>query len=216
MPDLSLINSYAAVATKRLHEVREAIDLVLHRRANGLAPCPSDLHYFDLNGERACQIPGFSDYAVTEAGRVYSYFSNKYVRNHQGPKNGVRVLLRNPLGRRGKRAVMIHKLVALYFVHKPDGCDMIQHVDGNKLNNHVSNLKWISRSYNQGRRSVQATSKTGYKGVTILPNGKYKVTIQGRHIGCCETPEEAAHVYNQRAKEIGFEFMNVISKGAQS
>jgi hypothetical protein len=214
MSILTLVDSYAAASTERLHELREAIDHVIHRRANGLAPCPSDIHYFDLNGEKACAIPGFSNYAITEAGRVYSYFSNKYVLSHQGPKNGVRVILRTPLGKRGKRAIMVHKLVALYFLHKPSGCDMIQHVDGNKLNNHILNLKWISRSHNQGRRGVQATSKTGYKGVTILPNGKYKVTIQGRHICCCDTAEEAAHIYNQRAKDIGFEFLNQITKVA--
>ncbi|RYZ80544.1 MAG: hypothetical protein EOP04_25680 [Proteobacteria bacterium] len=77
---------------------------------------------------------------------------------------------------------------------------------GEKIFNH----RWISTSQAHGLRGVQSTSKTGYKGVTPLPNGKYKVTIRGKHICCCDTAEEAAHVYNQRAKELGFVFLNTI------
>lgn len=140
MSDLPLLDSFATLPTKRLHELREAIDLVIHRREDGLAPRPSHLHCFDLNAEKACQIPGFPSYAVTETGRVYSYFSNRYMLAHQDPKHGARVLLRSSLGKRGKRGIMIHKLVALYFLSKPDNCEFIRHMDGNKLNNHVSNL----------------------------------------------------------------------------
>lgn len=43
-----------------------------------------------------------------------------------------------------------HTLVAEHFLHKPkiDGRITVNHKDGNKLNNHVSNLEWLSAGDN--------------------------------------------------------------------
>lgn len=42
----------------------------------------------------------------------------------------------------------MHRLVAEYFCHKPDGCNIIHHLDNNGLNNHYTNLIWTTQSYN--------------------------------------------------------------------
>jgi len=42
----------------------------------------------------------------------------------------------------------VHRLVALAFIPK-DGCEFVNHIDGNKVNNKVENLEWCSRSDNQ-------------------------------------------------------------------
>ncbi len=45
------------------------------------------------------------------------------------------------------KQVMVHRLVAELYLpksHKPE----VNHIDGNKLNNHVSNLEWATRSEN--------------------------------------------------------------------
>ena len=39
----------------------------------------------------------------------------------------------------------IHKLVALYFIPKPDDATEVHHKDGNTLNNKVTNLQWLTK-----------------------------------------------------------------------
>lgn len=42
----------------------------------------------------------------------------------------------------------VHRLVAIHFLDKVDGKEFVNHIDGNKLNNHASNLEWVTSSEN--------------------------------------------------------------------
>lgn len=53
-------------------------------------------------------------------------------------------------------SVCIHQLVALCFIENPEKKLEINHKDGNKLNNHVSNLEWVTKFEN-----MQHASKIG-------------------------------------------------------
>lgn len=48
----------------------------------------------------------------------------------------------------GKSSQYVHRLVASAFIDKYDESLVVNHKDGNKLNNHVENLEWISQSAN--------------------------------------------------------------------
>lgn len=43
----------------------------------------------------------------------------------------------------------IHRLVANTFISNPKGFDQVNHIDGNKSNNSVSNLEWVTERQNR-------------------------------------------------------------------
>ena len=104
----------------------------------------------------------------------------------------------------------------------PNGV-MVDHRDGDKLNNRRSNLRLCSNSENQANK-VKGQGISRFKGVTwqTLPSGKgyWKATItfQGRvrYLGTFQTDLEAAAAYNAAAAALFGEFakLNDLSQPA--
>ncbi len=61
-------------------------------------------------------------------------------------KNGYCSVETNIDGKR--KRYYVHRLVAKAFLLNPNDYTDVNHVDGNKQNNHVNNLEWCSRSHN--------------------------------------------------------------------
>ena len=93
------------------------------------------------------KIEGYDDYLIRGNGDVYSLKGKKPRKLKLG--NHYKGYLIVQLWKNGKRKdINVHRLVAQAFIPNPCGFDTVDHIDGNKKNNCISNLQWLSRGDN--------------------------------------------------------------------
>ena len=160
-------------------------------------------------------IQDYPGYLVSNLGRVGStriYHGSKEMRIlAPAPSRGgyLGVCLSND---DGKKSHKIHRLVAIAFIPNPDGKTDVDHINSEeRTNNHVSNLRWATRTENLMNTRVSTKNTSGFRGVSFYTKeGKYKARIYSKgtlfDLGFFDTPEEASAVYNAKAKEIHGEF----------
>ena len=59
-----------------------------------------------------------------------------------------------------KNTYSIHRLVALTFIENEENKPEVNHIDGNKLNNHISNLEWCTTQENLEHKRINNLGKT--------------------------------------------------------
>lgn len=87
------------------------------------------------------QIEDYPDYSINEYGEVKSKYVNKKLKPRTAGNGYFCYQLRN---NQGKKNEYIHRLVAKTFIPNPEKLPQVDHIDGNKSNNHVSNLRWVT------------------------------------------------------------------------
>ena len=91
-------------------------------------------------------INDFSKYLIDRDGRVFSTISNKYLKPTVFNVGYYYLTLINDNGL--KKKVALHRLLANTFIPNPYNKPEVNHRDGNKLNNSLGNLEWVTPSEN--------------------------------------------------------------------
>lgn len=94
-------------------------------------------------------IDGFENYEVTSWGRVIDKRTGKPIYQENHFKGYLRVDLINGEGRRVHKKV--HRLVAEAFIPNIFGKPQVNHIDGNKKNNSITNLEWVTNAENAAK-----------------------------------------------------------------
>lgn len=88
--------------------------------------------------------------------------------------------------------------------------EVVDHIDGNKLNCKSSNLRLCTQAENARNQKLRLNNTSGYKGVRQIDNGKFIARIKKdykyRHLGVFKTKIEAAIAYNEAAQKLHGEF----------
>lgn len=91
-------------------------------------------------------ITGFERYEITEDGRVWSTYYHLWLNPDIAHNGYLRVRLYH---KEGSKKFAVHVLVAKHFLENTENKPEVNHIDGNKTNNNVFNLEWVTGSENQ-------------------------------------------------------------------
>jgi hypothetical protein len=160
-------------------------------------------------------IAGFENYMVSENGNVKNIKTGRVLNPGVNSRGYYRVVFLSCQGKKSMKGV--HRLVAETFLENPDGKECVDHIDNNKLNNNISNLRFATIRENNQNASISKTNTSGYKGVDFhKQNNKWRASIyfdcKSKHLGYFDTIEEAVKVRQIKANEIHGLFVNNCEK----
>lgn len=85
---------------------------------------------------------------------------------------------------------------------RPGDKQIVDHINGDPLDNRRANLRFGTRTGNNANRAVAPWSKTGFKGVVPAEShGKFLAYSSGKYHGTYDTAEAAALAYDKAARE---------------
>lgn len=103
---------------------------------------------------------------------------------------------------------LLHRLAWLYVYGEPVPLSL-DHIDGNRGNNRIGNLRAATIGQNQANKGLSPYNLLGIKGVRRY-KGSFRAHIRfngtGMHLGTFKTAEEAAEAYRKAAVRLRGEF----------
>ena len=137
------------------------------------------------------EVEDYPNYLIYEDGTVYSKKTKKFLKPRDNTNSGYYTV---SLCKDGKHIdFYIHRLVALHYIPNPHNYPCIDHIDRDKCNNHLYNLRWVNHSMNNQNTDVQKNNKLQIKNICQDGNGyTFRKMINGKnHRKWFKTLEEA-------------------------
>jgi len=121
-------------------------------------------------------------YQVSSYGRVFSLISNKYLSLCNSSGYNRVILSKNGMS----KYIHVHRLVANAFISNPYKKPCIDHIDGNRRNNKIDNLRWVTYCENNNNEITKNRIKTMVK-ISYIKGRKYPYMKLQKKIICVET-----------------------------
>ena len=151
-------------------------------------------------------IKQYPMYSVSDMGRVMKNSSKKIMKPSKMPNGYMQINLFTSDGRRKKE--LVHRLVAITFIPNERKLPEVNHIDGVRDNNIVSNLEWVTRKENVEKSTLP--KKIRVKKQTLEFVGEYdSIQLACKALGLIQSNVSAClHNKNQKThKGYVFEYI---------
>ena len=140
-------------------------------------------------------IKGYENYEIDCWGNVWNKKYKKFLKPYVN-KGYLKVSLYKDSKR---KHFLVHRLIALHFIENPDNLDFVDHIDRDKLNNDLDNLRWVTLSQNNRNRDCKGfTWNKQHK----KWHAKYSLNNKRIYIGYYEKEEDARNAYLNVIKDL--------------
>jgi hypothetical protein len=138
------------------------------------------------------EINGYENYLIYPDGKVWSKASKRYLSpSHNDGGYLYVVLYKDGIPKTHK----IHRLLAEHYIPNPDNKPCVDHINRDKKDNSIENLRWATDSENGQNRGVSKNNKLGIKNICYNKSKdsyRYNKMIKGViHHKSFKTLEEA-------------------------
>jgi len=113
-------------------------------------------------------LKNYETYTITKSGIITDLRSGKVLHQREDGCGYKILALRNPDGVKNQ---LVHRLLAIQFIENPNNLPEIDHIDRDKTNNNLSNLRWADDFVNSQNRGV--TNQLGLRFICYENNTKY-------------------------------------------
>ena len=121
-------------------------------------------------------IEGHPDYMISNHGRIFSL--ERILIDIMGRKRKVGgKFMKHILNNNGyceveldKKTKKVHRLLAIHFIPNPLNLPSVDHIDRDKKNNQLNNLRWASHSMNMQNTIVRKNNKLKIKNISFDKN----------------------------------------------
>ena len=127
-------------------------------------------------------------YGARSDGEIISYVGRTKKLIGKIGKSGYRMVVLTIKGK--KQYHNVHRIIAKAFIPNPKGLREVNHKDGNKFNNAVSNLEWVSTRENQihaRNNGLEGSSKINMEIAEMIRKDKGSHAELSKKYGLCKT-----------------------------
>lgn len=145
-----------------------------------------------------------NDYLVSSHGRLRRKGNDK-CRAFSVDKYGYYKITLS-MGRKNRKSYRVHKLIALAFLGDPNGLH-VNHIDGNKKNNNINNLEYVTNRENVAHGMIRRGKIVGAIYCKRSQKWISNLNVDGKlkRLGTFDTAEDAQSAFRSALRQHGLE-----------